>query len=142
MQVKTGNVFYTIPGSLASLWTADTAVSTAVTLGTAGAGTLANVGANVGTKAAQVTLNRQAGNAFRDEIAGLMTQMGYQVRTEVYKRTIFGRRFIDIEVSKGGTVLGGIEAKYGGAVYSGSQRAKDAYLYMMHRYRVNVVRSQ
>lgn len=38
MQVSTGNSLYAIPGMLASLWTPDTAVGTAFTLGTAGGG--------------------------------------------------------------------------------------------------------
>jgi hypothetical protein len=89
---------------------------------------------------AQVTLNRLAGNAFRDEIAGVMRSAGYDVATEVSKRTIFGMRYIDIEVSLGGKILGGIETKFGGAIYNASQRAKDYYLYMTSGYRVNVVR--
>lgn len=90
---------------------------------------------------ARVTANKVAGNAFRDEIAEGMRQMGFEVRTEVYKWTIFGKRFIDIEVSRAGVVLGGIEAKYGNAVYSAAQRAKDAWL-NMQGYVVNVVRSK
>jgi hypothetical protein len=38
LHVKTGNPLYAAPGVLASLWTPDTAMSTAITLGTAGAG--------------------------------------------------------------------------------------------------------
>jgi len=88
---------------------------------------------------AQVTLNRLAGNAFRDEIAGLLSQAGYQVETEVSKWTIFGRRFIDIDVWKNGVNLGGIETKFSGGVYSAAQQAKDAWL-RMSGYIVNVVR--
>lgn len=39
-QVQTGNPLYAVPGALASLWTPDTAVSTAFTLATAGGGGL------------------------------------------------------------------------------------------------------
>jgi hypothetical protein len=88
---------------------------------------------------AQVTSNRLAGNGFRDEIAGLLKKAGFQVETEAYKWTIFGRRYIDIDVWKNGVNLGGIEAKFGEAVYSASQRAKDALL-SMGGYIVNVVR--
>jgi hypothetical protein len=88
---------------------------------------------------AQVTLNQMAGNAFRDEIAGLFRAAGYQVETEVTKWTIFGRRVIDIDVWKAGVNLGGIETKWGGAVYNAAQQAKDAWL-KMGGYVVNVVR--
>jgi hypothetical protein len=66
--------------------------------------------------------------------------MGYTVRTEVTKLTPFGRRVIDIEVWKDGTLLGGIEAKYGNSIYRASQMAKDYWL-KMQGYIVNVVRS-
>jgi RHS repeat-associated protein len=90
----------------------------------------------------RVQLNGISGNAFRDEIAGALTQEGRQVTTEVYKRTPFGKRFIDIEVSHNGQVLGGIETKFGGARYGSSQRAKDFWLRYADNYIVNVVRSQ
>ena len=80
------------------------------------------------------------GNAYRDEIAAGLTDMGYAVRTEVTKLTPFGRRVIDIEVWKDGTLLGGIEAKYGNSVYRASQVAKDYWL-KMQGYIVNVVRN-
>ena len=82
-----------------------------------------------------------AGDAFRDELASSLEQAGYGVRKEVYKKTFFGKRFIDIEISKDGTVLGGIEAKVGGSRYTASQRAKDMWLQMMEGYTVNVVRN-
>lgn len=88
---------------------------------------------------AQVTLNKIAGDGFRDEVAGLLRQAGYQAEIEVSKWTIFGRRVIDIDVWKNGVNLGGIETKVGGAVYNASQRAKDAWL-KMGGYIVNVVR--
>lgn len=87
-----------------------------------------------------VTINRVRGDAFRDEIADLLENAGRQVRTEVYKRTPFGPRRIDIEVSLNGKVLGGIETKVGGSPYTPSQRAKDMWLRLIHGYRVNVVR--
>ena len=90
----------------------------------------------------QVQINRASGNALRDEIAGALTQEGRQVTTEVYKRTPFGKRFIDIEVSHNGQVLGGIETKFGGARYRSSQRAKDFWLRYADNYIVSVVRSQ
>ena len=72
--------------------------------------------------------NRIAGNAFRDQIADEFRQNGYTVTTEVYKRTPFGKRFIDIEVARNGQTLGGIETKVGGSRYIAEQRAKDAWL--------------
>lgn len=89
---------------------------------------------------ASVTANRAAGNHYRDQLAGHFRAHGYQVRTEVYKRTPFGRRYIDIEVSRAGRVLGGIETKVGRSRYTPAQRAKDRYLWLRYRYRVNVVR--
>jgi len=89
----------------------------------------------------QVQANRAAGNAFRDEIAGLLQKAGRDVQTEVYKPTPFGRRFIDIEVSQGGKVLGGVETKAGGR-YKPSQRAKDTWLKNAEGYPVNVARDK
>jgi hypothetical protein len=91
-------------------------------------------------RAAGVQANRTAGNAFRDEIAEALRSEGREVATEVYKSTPFGRRFIDIEVSQNGQVLGGIETKLGGSRYTPAQRAKDAWLWLTERYRVDVVR--
>jgi hypothetical protein len=94
----------------------------------------------LGVEKATVQANRAAGNAFRDEVAQTLRDAGRQVETEVYKRTPFGKRFIDIEVSDGGKVLGGVETKLGGSRYLPSQRAKDAWLQWFENYPVNVVR--
>ena len=50
-----------------------------------------------------------------------------------------GNRFIDVEVSRYGNVLGAIETKLGGSAYTVAQRAKDAWL-GLNGYPVNVVR--
>lgn len=42
LQVQTGNPLYAFPGSLASMWTPDTAVATGLTLGSAGTVAIAN----------------------------------------------------------------------------------------------------
>lgn len=97
-------------------------------------------GTSVG--AAQVQLNRAAGNAFRDELAGLLQKSGRDVQTEISKATPFGRRFIDIEVSQNGRVLGGIETKTGSSRYLPSQRAKDFWLKNVEGYPVNVARDK
>ena len=89
---------------------------------------------------AQVQINRTAGNAFRDQIASILQASGRQVETEVFKRTPFGARFIDIEVSSGGRVLGGIETKVGNSQYGVAQRAKDYYLKKVKNYPVDVIR--
>jgi hypothetical protein len=91
---------------------------------------------------AQVQVNRAVGNAFRDEMAGLLQQAGKDVQTEVYKKTPFGSRTIDIEVSQGGKVLGGVETKTGGSRYTPSQRAKDTWLKKAEGYPVTVVRDK
>ena len=79
-------------------------------------------------------------DAAADELAGVLRSAGRDVETEVYKWTPFGKRYIDIEVSSGGKVLGGIETKVGNSVYTAAQRAKDAYLRVVKGYQVNLVR--
>ena len=116
------------------------AAASDVFLAGAAAKSLAKGGLKLGAELAGVQANRIAGNAFRDEIAQALQAEGRDVGTEVYKATPFGRRFIDIEVSQNGTVLGGIETKLGNSPYSASQRAKDTWLWLMKGYRVDVVR--
>jgi hypothetical protein len=91
---------------------------------------LASADAKVITEAAKtgVQANRIAGNAFRDEIAARLIAEGRKAITEVYKVTPFGARYIDIEVSMGGKVLGGIETKVGSSQYNALQRIKDIWL--------------
>jgi hypothetical protein len=91
---------------------------------------------------AQVTLNRIAGNAFRDSLADSLRAAGRDVETEVYKSTPFGKRFIDIEVSKDGQVLGGIETKVGSSPYTSLQQLKDWWLKDALGYTVNVARDR
>ena len=88
---------------------------------------------------AQVLANKIAGDAFRDEIASAFEDNGYDVAREVGKKTPFGRRVIDVEVSRDGDVLGGIEAKAGRSRYLPWQMAKDEYL-RRTGYPVQVVR--
>jgi len=90
----------------------------------------------------QVTVNKVAGNTFRDEVAGALRNEGFGVKTEVYKRTPFGKRYIDIEVSQGGRTLGGIETKVGNSPYTSSQRLKDTWLRVVEDYPVTVVRDR
>ena len=87
-------------------------------------------------------VNKAAGDAFRDAVAATMRQAGYDVKTEVYKPTGLGARYIDIDVSKNGVNLGGVETKVGSSPYTPSQRAKDAWLKWTSGYIVNVVRNQ
>jgi RHS repeat-associated protein len=103
-------------------------------------GLVAAVGANATASAgARVAANKVAGDAFRDEIASAFDGNGYEIAKEVGKKTPFGRRVIDVEVSKDGEVLGGIEAKAGKSRYLPWQRAKDEYL-RRSGYPVQVVR--
>jgi RHS repeat-associated protein len=90
----------------------------------------------------QVQINRINGNSFRDRIAEALRSQGRDVSTEVYKRTPFGRRYIDIEVGYNGKNLGGVETKFGNARYGVEQRAKDYYLWKVKGYRVNVIRAK
>jgi hypothetical protein len=85
--------------------------------------------------------NKIAGDAFRDEIANGLEAEGRDVSKEVYKWTPFGKRFIDIEVSQGGKVLGGIETKLGSSRYTALQRIKDIYLEVHTGYKVQLIRS-
>jgi RHS repeat-associated protein len=87
-------------------------------------------------------INKKIGDAYRDEIADRLKEAGYEVEKEVVKKTPFGSRRIDIEVSKDGRILGGIETKTGGSRYLPSQRAKDAWLLRFLDYIVNVVRKK
>ncbi|HSV97265.1 MAG TPA: hemagglutinin repeat-containing protein [Spirochaetota bacterium] len=93
------------------------------------------------TKETKIIENKIKGDAFRDEISYLMNKEGFNVQTEVAKNTPFGKRVIDIEVSKDGRVLGGIETKAGKSPYTPSQRAKDNWL-KQQGYQVDVVRDK
>jgi len=75
-----------------------------------------------------VQANRTAGNLFRDELAAALRAEGRTVNTEVFKRTPFGNRYMDLDVWHNGINLGGIEAKVGGSRYLPLQRLKDAWL--------------
>jgi RHS repeat-associated protein len=101
---------------------------------------LAALGADATANAgARVAANKLAGDAFRDEVASAFENNGYDVAKEVGKKTPFGRRVIDVEVSKNGEVLGGVEAKAGKSRYLPWQMAKDEYL-RRTGYPVQVVR--
>jgi hypothetical protein len=89
-----------------------------------------------------VQANKVVGEAFRDEIAQGLKMEGRDIATEVYKRTPFGKRYIDIEVSLEGKVLGGVETKVGGSRYTPLQRVKDTWLRLADDYPVNVVRDR
>jgi hypothetical protein len=89
----------------------------------------------------QILRNKAAGDAFRDALAADLQAAGREVAIEVYKRTPFGKRFIDIEVSRGGTVLGGIETKVGTSRYTPLQQLKDWWLRNIEGYPVDVARS-
>ena len=109
---------------------------------TAGATAIFRAGPSAATATVpQVLRNKAAGDAFRDALAADLQAAGREVATEVYKRTPFGKRFIDIEVSRDGTVLGGIETKVGTSRYRPLQQLKDWYLRYVQGYPVNVARS-
>ncbi len=89
---------------------------------------------------ALVQANRSAGNLFRDQLAELLRAEGRVVNTEVYKWTPFGKRYMDLDVWYNGVNLGGIETKVGKSAYHPLQRLKDAWLWAVKDYRVNLVR--
>lgn len=86
-----------------------------------------------------VQANRTAGNLFRDELATALRAEGRTVNTEVFKRTPFGPRYMDLDVWHNGVNLGGIETKVGASRYLPLQRLKDAWL-GANGYPVNLVR--
>lgn len=88
-----------------------------------------------------VQANRAAGNAFRDELADALRAEGRAVRTEVYKRTPYGKRYMDIEVKMPNGKSAGIETKVGGSRYHTLQRLKDDWL-RANGYPVQVVRKK
>ena len=110
-----------------------TALQALLLFGTGGVGTEAEA-AIEGVSAAKiggqslVQANRTAGNLFRDELAAALRAEGRTVRTEAYKWTPFGKRFIDIDVRLNGVKLGGIETKVGSSRYLPLQKLKDAWL--------------
>jgi RHS repeat-associated protein len=92
-------------------------------------GAVAGFAQKVTTKSrSTVEANKKAGDAYRDQVADDLRKAGRDVTTEVTKKTPFGRRVIDVEVSKGGKPVGGIETKVGNSRYLPSQRAKDEWL--------------
>jgi RHS repeat-associated protein len=93
-----------------------------------------------GSKLPQIIQNKIAGDAFRDELAAVLRAAERDVETEVYKWTPFGKRFIDIEVSLNGKVLGGIETKVGSSQVTWTQQLKDWWLKVDQGYIVNIAR--
>jgi RHS repeat-associated protein len=91
------------------------------------------------TSTSLVQANRTAGNLFRDELAAALRAEGRIVNTEVFKRTPFGPRYMDLDVWHKGVNLGGIETKVGGSRYLSLQKLKDAWL-GANGYPVNLVR--
>ncbi len=67
---------------------------------------------------------------------------GRKVLPEVFKKTPFGGRRVDLDVWHEGRNLGGIEVKSGLSRYHASQRAKDFWLKHFDDYIVNVVRDK
>lgn len=104
-----------------------------------GASVVLKIGVKSAVAKSTVQANKVRGDAFRDEIADLMRKEGRDIQTEVTKQTPFGKRVIDIEVSKDDKVLGGIETKKGNSRYTPSQRAKDEWL-RQNGYPVDLVR--
>ena len=77
----------------------------------------------------QVTANKIAGDAFRDQVAGrLESEMGFSIiGTEVRVKTPFGPRIIDILAEKNGGLVN-FETKLGSSRYLTAQRAKDWWI--------------
>ncbi|UZT99167.1 type IV secretion protein Rhs [Chryseobacterium fluminis] len=93
------------------------------------------------SKGALVQANRTAGNAFRDELADALRAEGKVVKTEVYKKTPYGKRYMDIQVKMPNGKSAGIETKVGGSRYHTLQKLKDDWL-RANGYPVQVVRKK
>ncbi len=65
---------------------------------------------------------------FRDELAAALRAEGRVVETEVYKRTPFESRYMDLDVWYNWANLGGIETKVGNSKYLPLQKLKDSWL--------------
>jgi RHS repeat-associated protein len=91
------------------------------------------------TKAQIVRSNYERGVRAENEVAAAFRAMGYTVQQRVTIKTPIGTRVIDVQISRNGRVLGGLEIKTGGSRYLPSQRAKDWYLSRIG-YRVHVIR--
>jgi RHS repeat-associated protein len=77
---------------------------------------------------ASVTMNRAAGNLFRDEVAGRLAAIGFNIiGTEVRVGTGLGARIIDILAERNGSLIA-FETKLGSSRYLASQRAKDWWI--------------
>ena len=90
----------------------------------------------------QVTLNRIAGNQFRDEISAALRAEGREVRNEVHLDTPFGKRVMDAEIWLDKVRLGGLETKVGDSRYLASQQIKDWWLKVADKYPVHVIRNK
>jgi hypothetical protein len=75
-----------------------------------------------------VGANKVAGDAFRDEVADRLPDLGFDVvRKEASVSTPFGTRRIDILAERNGSLVN-VETKLGSSRYLPSQRAKDIWM--------------
>ena len=93
-------------------------------------------------RVSQITLNRIAGNEFRDEISAALRAEGREVRNEVHLDTPFGKRVMDAEIWLDKVRLGGLETKVGDSRYLASQQIKDWWLKVADKYPVHVIRNK
>lgn len=87
-----------------------------------------------------VLKNYKTGKAAEKHLASLLTKQGFTVERNVFFNTPFGRRYLDLVVSKGSKVVGAIEVKTGNSVYHASQRAKDAWISLTQKLHIDLVR--
>jgi hypothetical protein len=91
--------------------------------------------------AARLAANRQRGIDFENWLAEGFRSLGFLVEQQVYKKTFFGKRFIDLMIyDSDGQLVGGIEAKTGDSRYTPYQRACDAWLSIFEGISITVVR--
>ena len=86
--------------------------------------------------------NKKKGDDYRDELGQFFKQCGCDVEYEVPFDTPFGKRRLDLVVSKNGKILGGIEAKTGGSRYKSCQRSKDEYIKRTKGFPIDLVRKK
>lgn len=71
--------------------------------------------------------NNRKGKDFENALEDFYRALGYEVQPQASRSTPFGRRYVDIVISKGGSTRG-IEAKVGNSPYTAAQRRKDGWL--------------
>jgi RHS repeat-associated protein len=94
----------------------------------------------------QIQINKAAGDAWRDTVAGFLRSRGRAVVTDAEDRAALtfetpdGPRILDMGVSdKDGNVLGYVETKWRSSPYDSAQAAKDEWLRATYGIQIDIV---